>query len=503
MRAWLDAIARIPGDQAVFARRASIILLVIEAALCLIAAFSLVMLHGDGAFFVYAIGTGDPWNLKWSLIEARAATYVLTVVPTWIITDTFSLAGRQTAFVNGLIFNVIPVLQFAVVIALAWRRYPGLLIFPLAQYAFATGMGFGFVSEMALAPGFFWICLFLLLRRPLPIVPFALSYAGLVFSHELAIPGALLIAAFAWWQARNEDTAFKRATLLVLAVCAALLVAWLSVRILAGGAGSDSNAKYVFDPRRLLNNPTLWLIAISTLAAGVWSWRTNAAADNRSLLLIAGASALAVVSLQYWLNFADGRYDSARTLMGGAMVLFGVGFSLARLRTQTTLEGPPDTVLRFATPVALAAALAINVAASAVFLRTWSAARDSFEDLAARDPTDPAFNYITFDQARSLMSPMQVRANERLGFEWSWPYRSLTLADSYTPRYVVYNPHDIAGICGHQRTSARQGGTIPVNAIDNLETFACAQPSPPPHFGLYARFMEWLRTLIGMQTPAT
>jgi hypothetical protein len=504
MHPWLDAVARLPNDQAAFARRASVVLLALQAALCLIAAVNLVMLHGDGAFFVYAIGTGEPWSLKWSTIAARSSTYVLTVLPTWLIADALSLGGRAIAVVNGFLFNAIPVVQFAIVIALGWRRHPGLLLFPLAQYAFATGMGFGFVSEMTLAPGFFWICLFLLLYRPLPVVPFVLSFAGLVFSHELAMPGAVLIAAFAWAQASGtDDAAFKRATRVALAACAAILVAWLTVRLVAGGAGSDDNAKYVLDPRRLLNNPTLWLVTAATIATAAWSWRTKTIASNRTLILAAAAAVLAVAAFAPWLNFADGRYDSARTLMGAAMVIFGAAFAVACLRKPSTPEGQPDSILRSAVPVALTVALAINIAAGAAFLRTWRLARESFEDLAAQEPAGPVFKYITFDQARALMTPRQVRANEQLGFEWSWPYRSLVLADSYAPRYVIYNPHDINGLCKLQRQSARQGGTIPVSAIDNLQTFACAQPAPPPHFGIYARFMKWLHSLFGADASGT
>lgn len=503
MRPWLDAVARLPDSLRGFTRVAALTLLGVQAVLCVIGALDLVMLHGDGAFFVYAIGTGEPWSLKWSAIAPRAAVYVLSVVPTQIIAEIFRLAGRQTAIVNGFIFNAIPVIQFATAIALAGRRYCALLIFPVAQYAFATGLGFGFASEMLLAPGFFWICMFLLLQRPVPVAPFALSYAGLVFSHELAIPGALLIAWFAWAQAKDEDTSLQHTTRRILAVCGTLIAAWLAVRVLAGGAGSDENAKYVFDPRRLFNDPTLWLIVLSALMVAAWSWRTKAAASSRSLLLVAGASALAIVALQQWLNFASGRYDSARTLMGAAMLVFGAGFVLSRLRKQSTPVGAPDAFLVSAVPLALTAALAINVAASAVFLANWRTARAGFEELAARATAESAFNYVTFEQARSMMSAEQVRANERLGFAWSWPYRSLALADNYTPRYVIYHPHDIAGICGPQRVSSRRGTLIPEKSIQSLEAFSCAQPSIPPHFGLYARFMQWLKTLLGLGAPTS
>jgi hypothetical protein len=496
MGQWLNVMARLPSEHATFARRASIVLLIVQAAFCIAAASTLVMLHGDGAFFVYAIGTGHPWMVKWGALETRSAIYLLSVVPTQFLAETFQLTGREIAALNGFLFSAIPVAQLAVVLGLAWRRHPGLLIFPVAQYAFATGMGFGFPSEIMLAPGFFWICMFLLLRRPVPVVAFVLSYAGLVFCHELAIPAALVIGGFAWAQGRTYHKSLQRGVWIILACCASLVLAWLTVRLLGGGAGADWNAKYVFDPRRVFNNPTLWIIALTGLTIVCWSWRTQAKADAQTLLLVAGASLLGTMVLGHWLNFASGRYDSARTLIGLAMVTLGSGFSLTSLRRSSASDGPSNTVLISAMPIALTAALAINVGASAAFLFDWCKARQSFEQLSAHDLSTSAFKYITFDRARDLLTPRQVQANERMGFEWSWPFRSLILAEDYRPGFVIYSPPDISGVCHLLRATPRTGGSIPADAIQNLEAFSCAQPLPPAHIGLYERFMIWLRALF-------
>jgi len=48
-------------------------ILALQLALSAVAAATLVMLHGDGAFFVYAVSVGSPWLLKWRDIADRAA----------------------------------------------------------------------------------------------------------------------------------------------------------------------------------------------------------------------------------------------------------------------------------------------------------------------------------------------------------------------------------------------------------------------------------------------
>ena len=82
------------------------------------------MLHGDGAFFVFAIAAGDPWSIKWNALATRISTYLFTVVPTALFSEFFELSGERIAAVNGLVFYGIQWLQYLVIILPAWRQFP-------------------------------------------------------------------------------------------------------------------------------------------------------------------------------------------------------------------------------------------------------------------------------------------------------------------------------------------------------------------------------------------
>src|SRR5271165_3335429 len=123
------------------------------------------MLQGDGAFFVYVLCVGHPWFLKWQAIAARASTYVLTVAPSQWAMNVFHLSPMAVASANGFFYYLCPLILFATACALVQNKYSQFIVFPVAQYALSSSMGYGFPSEIALSPGFLWICLFLILRK--------------------------------------------------------------------------------------------------------------------------------------------------------------------------------------------------------------------------------------------------------------------------------------------------------------------------------------------------
>jgi hypothetical protein len=68
--------------------------------------------------------------------------------------------GEHITAVSRLRFYGFQWIQHLIVVVLAWPQFPQLLIFSILQYGLSTGLGFGFPSEILLAPGFFLICVF-------------------------------------------------------------------------------------------------------------------------------------------------------------------------------------------------------------------------------------------------------------------------------------------------------------------------------------------------------
>jgi hypothetical protein len=135
-------LAIVVGQSATTMRRFALGVLALQVAACLAATLTLEMLHGDGAYFVYALSVGQPWILKWGETAARATTYLLTVAPTLWIAGNLDLGPLSIASLNGFLFYLVPAVQFAAACALVWGTYPKFLIFPIVQYALSSAMGF-------------------------------------------------------------------------------------------------------------------------------------------------------------------------------------------------------------------------------------------------------------------------------------------------------------------------------------------------------------------------
>jgi len=468
----------------------ALFLLGAQAMLCVGAAVTRAMLHGDGSYFVFAIAAGDPWGIKWKALETRLSTYVLTVVPTTFFSNMFELSGDQIAVVNGLIFYGVQWLQYLIVVLLAWRQFPQLLIFPIVQYGLSLGLGFGYPSEMLLAPGFFWICLFSLARSSVPWPLVIAAFLGLVFSHEAAEPTALLVVAFAWIRhlqhLRVEPISLIRfASFAAFAVV--VLVIWLVIRLHGGGAGGDTNAIYVLDPRRILNNPTMWLILLAVIIFSV-APLAKVTPSPRNFLVIALTCVFITVFASIVLNFADGRYDSARTLIAASSVILGVIFVMQQSGGISPNTGPlpPNVVIILKNCVV--AVLSINLAASAIFLWEWNQARQAFAAVV-NSPTEKV-RVVSYEEVRGLFGIDGARFNDRMGFHWTWPYRSIVLAPNFQPDSVIVDVEDMFSLCENLTLANLKASRIPTEITDSLSRYACAQPKPPDK----RYFRQWLIT---------
>lgn len=477
-------------------RRFAAAILAIQALLCIGAIWTKIMLHGDGSFFVFAASVGLPWELKWSDIPARLAVYLLTAYPSYLASQVWSLSPLEITAVNGLLFYAIPIFQFALATFLMWRQYPQYLLFPIAQYCLTAVFGFGFPSEILLAPGFLWICCALLLRDGRDGVWFYVSLTALLLCHELALPAAVVIA---WIAIRQRMSTSRRG--IPIGSWIGLFVAFgtfLAIRLVGGGAGSDENAIYVFDPRRNFNNPSLILsIAITALVLG-WL-HFFAPAKPRpghyvGLVLFAMAAPPLLSLGPFDINFGQGRYESARAAIGLGMFLLALGFAAAigADKQPHHMRAPPRVIFL------LCVMLAAGVSCASMFLYHWNVALHALEKIV--EPSDGGSPpvYISYDDARKLMSPREASLNDQMGFLWVLPFRSAILADGAIPKRIVYDVHSGWGhLCSKQFSSLRQPvSAIPAQLTLSLSEFSCNHKPPPRSPVLKERFMAWLRGLL-------
>jgi hypothetical protein len=478
-------------------RRLTVAILAIQAAACFAAWFTNVMLHGDGAFFTYSLSMGEAWMLKWRDIAARATVYITTVVPTEWLAAWLQLEPLDISRLNGFIFYLVPALQFAVASALIWRSAPQYLVFPAAQYTLSTALGFGFPSEILLAPGFLWICLFLIVTNRTFGILFWISLAGLVFSHELALPAAIVTVYFAFRQLREEDGGSRRQwrPVAVLAMAIAIFALLIGVRLSGGGAGSNGNAIFVLDPRRIFNNPTLLVLGVALAATLIAARRYPQLPRNglavSLMVILAFALPLFLRVVFPGIDFEQGRYDSARTIIGAAMFVLALSFVVV-VRAERVGANVPSQDWRENTPLALAVALAVSMGSDIAFLYDWSVALRGFERVATT--ASSGANVISYDEARTLMTPEETALNDRLDFQWVLPYRSIMLANGGVPARLVFDKGDYySDYCEKSVFLRPERGVISPAARTAMREFACAYVPPPPLLTKSRRFFNYLR----------
>jgi hypothetical protein len=492
-------------------RKLAIGLIALQLTICVLAALTRVMLQGDGAYFVYTLSVDQPWALEWQDLASRSSTYILTVVPTLWIADNFHLSPLSIASLNGFIFYLAPTILFAIGCSLIWKSHPKFLIFPIVQYATSSVMAFGFPSEIHIAPGFLWISLFLILKRQALSVWFFLSFVGLLFSHELAIPAAIIVAYLALMQARERDHEANSnrftAIAAILIICS--VAALFFIRSSAGPYGSSSNAIYVVDPRRILNNPTLWVLmaVLATISYVAQSriWKINGVAAT--LVVASAFLPLLLEALFPNLNFTQGRYDSARSIIGLAMFLLALGFVLVR---SSENAGEPVLPLGDAAviPYALAAVIAAAAGSDALFLRDWTIALNGLDRVVTSGQQATSPEFISYDQAKELMLPNEARMNDRIDFYWALPFRSIVLANGQIPGRIVYGDADLHSVCDRQKRVAFKEAAVPLSVVERMQSFACTHDGPPEIvtiskrikeelFRIWAAARNWLRSNTG------
>jgi hypothetical protein len=488
-------------------RRLTAAFLLAHLAAAVAAALTLVMLQGDGSWFVYTLTLDAPWVLKWHAIAARATVYLTTVVPTQAIAHLFDLGPLAIARFNGFIFFGLPGLLFALGARLVWRDRPDLLYFLILQALTGFALCFGFPSEILIAPGLLWIALFLATRSGIS-VPFMLAYSALVFCHELALPAVLVTATFAWRRTGRQAPWWSMPRLLTAAALVAPVVVMLMVRMAGGGTGSNSNAIFVFDPRRIFNDPTLWVVCVllaPTLLAGLAMprWRSG-----RGLCLCAAAAFLLCLIAQVLmpaLNFADGRYD-ARSLVALSMFVLSLIHTRREMARARREAAPPlpiperhtaNGLFAWSLPV-VGMVSGVTVAVTACFLADWTTATQGLRQIvvpvAARS-TGP-LQFVPFRDALRLLSPAQATANRRMGFPWVYPYRSMILANGRAPRRIVIGDGHYERFCAQSAALAIGTGPYPPAIQREWRAFTCRYVPPRRPDTISKRLIKVLRRPI-------
>jgi hypothetical protein len=377
------------------------------------------------------------------------------------------------ADLNGLIFYAVPLAQFLVACALVWRRAPRLLAFPVATYACASAMQFGFPSEIALAPSFLWICLFLVDRGQAISLGALASFVGLLFSHELAVPAAVIAAGFAAVRVRGgwRVVAVVVTALICLALDAALR--------LAGGTHGEMAPASAFPIATLLQSVQLWLglgvAGLTLLAVRVrpklfrqrlaW-WATGALAAGLPLALALSPS----------IDFEQGLYPTGRTVIALAMASLAGLFVAARLDGDLAPDPMPPLASRAAAPVVFAA-LACMVGCAAAFLTEFNLEQDGLRRLVAATPgRGPPL--LSVDDAAALVVPAEAAVLRHRQFAWTLPYRSAVLADGAVPAHLIYDRFNASAFrdyCTRAGAIDPARSAIPPVALAEVKAYACAQ----------------------------
>jgi hypothetical protein len=237
----------------------------------------------------------------------------------------------------------------------------------------------------------------------------------------------------------------------------------------------------VFDPRRVLNNPSFFLSALLSIAAVplvTLSWKSSVR-PAYYFVLLASAFALPLLLGLTPLNidFEQGRYDSARTLVGIAMLFLSLAFA-STFYEHSGKELPERGGLPRANLAFLLTMLAVGAGSAAQFAHSWTVALGATEALV-KAPDDRPPTFIPYREARLRMSPRDALLNDQMDFQWVMPFRSIVLANGSIPGAVVYHEVDLGYICSEgERIAGSERSRVPRSVNVSLIDFACSYEAP-------------------------
>jgi hypothetical protein len=457
-------------------RRLAVCVALVQLAGVVVAVVDHVMLEADGSQFVYAIAVGRPWLLVWQDISVRPVAYALTVAPTAWIARATHLTPMAITALYACIYYGTQLALFVAGCALVWRRRPQLLVFPVATYAFAGVLEYGYPSEIVFAVGFLWICLFLVERGRAMSLAALVCFIGLVFSHEFAAPSALIVAAAA--MAREHGKAQGAWRVAAIAVVGVLSLGFVAAAHVMGGASGEVPLTAAVPVALMAQDLAVWLVAIAAMVAGgialaaPWFFARKGA----WWLTVVFWPALPLVLLNVpGVNFQHALYPAGRTLLAIDMTAFAALFAIARFGDRSVAPRPQPVAARIAGPAVLAS-LACGAGAALAFASDFNTGLLGVERVAAHTPGRAPFA-LSLDDAFALMTPPEAAAARRLQLTWVSAYRSAILADGAAPTHLVYVAYNAANYLTYCRRSAAIDPTrsaIPPVALAEVRAYACA-----------------------------
>jgi hypothetical protein len=169
------------------------------------------------------------------------------------------------------------------------------------------------------------------------------------------------------------------------------------------------------------------------------------------------------------------------------MAILGIIYVADQSRTICDRDESTAPSTFFALKSMVIAILSINLAASSVFLYGWNEALTAFSSVVNTDPGTGKTEIVSEEQLRTLLGPARSKLNERMGFSWTWLYRSIVAAKDFRPGHVIVDPEQALAQCKALSLQTRTS-RIPADVIDTVSRFACAQPAPPDR----RYFRQWL-----------
>jgi len=459
-----------------------------QAVLAVLGAAFLVMLFADGSYFSFVIAADQPWTLHWHRFPARATAFLFTAAPVWLANKLFHMQGIPLVRLYSFVFSLVILLQLIAVYKLAGKNHRNLLLFPLLGYVLGPALGYGFPSEMMLSPGFFWICLFLLIQDKSNLIYFYISETLLLFTHELSIIlFSLIFVSYFYF--------INRKNIIHIIYIVSLTCVWAYLKLSGSSSGGDGNIIYVLDPRRVLNNPTLWLV-ILLMGAGYFSARIGSA-RVRIATFLSSAILIFCIFIYAGFNFSNGRYDSARTVAAFANLALGIVFLLGQMekrRDASVLWRPVDRQRSERSSRFLAASSLIAVfLSSAIFLHQWNGIRDEVVESTNAGVGSGPLNMILFEDLPGSDKLRTALERWGPGTSWTWPYAGIMVAPDYRPAQIVLDRRSAFAFCERQRGVRLGDGTrIDPLILAQIARFACSQPPPERHKGLLGRMREAL-----------
>jgi hypothetical protein len=384
-------------------------------ALGLAAIYCNLLYYADGAYFTFAVASGEPWNLLWSEYPRRVGAMLLTNGPGWIAYSLGAsawVAGKIYAgFFFGLPVAAVGLIKLRAPVAELgyWLAVYGALLFGLCMSTF------GFPTEMWVTAQLTVPLILTILYPPTSATGKSLAFAlaaFFCFSHEAAVLCSVSLL-LAWYVSYNTPgrTRESRTFLLCLLVWFVLLAAlWVSTwfwgkpvnpltqKVLEMNESRVRSAGFIKEP---LVFSSAIILAVSVLLLRGSNRRVLTAVQ----VLLIGAALFASLKL----DAANSRYG-ARTAVEWLLPPLAIGAVLLRHRVD------PTDIWRSIWPIAV-----VQLLVNAYSLAGWVSYSNRLQSFAASHTAPARFHEWVAASIQSLPN------NARYYWEWTTPFTVIML----------------------------------------------------------------------------